>query len=322
MRALRFDKTGSLDALKVSDVPKPTPGPGEVLVEVKAAAINPSDIKNVLGAMHETTVPRTPGRDFAGTVIAGPPQLLGQSIFGSGGSLGFSRDGSHAEFVAVPEIAVVVKPGRLTSVQAAAIGLPYITAWAALIEVARLQPNETILITGATGSVGSAAVKIARQRGCRVIGTIRKQSEIAKAGNLPVDDWIELESAELSKGVRAATQAKGADVVFDTVGGPLFEPCLASLARRGRQVAIASNGETRVSFNLIDFYHNESRFSGLDTLKMSFMEVGGILRQLVPGFESGEFQAPDCQTFPLDRAPEIYRQIHESKLKGKIVLTT
>src|SRR6516225_3169374 len=99
MRALRFDKTGSLEALKVSDIPKPTPGPNEVLVEVKAAAVNPSDIKNVLGGMHETTVPRTPGRDFAGTVVAGPSHLIGQSVFGSGGDLGFRRDGSHAEFV-------------------------------------------------------------------------------------------------------------------------------------------------------------------------------------------------------------------------------
>lgn len=321
MRALRFDRTGSLDVLKISDVPKPAPAPGEVLVEVKAAAVNPSDIKNVLGKMHETTVPRTPGRDFAGTVVAGSPQWLGQSVFGSGGDLGFRRDGSHAEFVAVPEVAVVKRPASLTPIQAAAVGLPYLTAWAALIDVAKIQPGETVLILGATGAVGGAAVRIAKQRGCRVLGTIRKRSEIARAGNLPVDDWIELETTELAKGIRAATGQKGADVVFDVVGGPMFEQCLASLARRGRQVAIAS-AELRVSFNLIDFYHNESRLFGLDTLKLSFAEAGAILRQIVPGFESGEFPAPDCQTFPLEQAPEIYRQINELKLKGKIVLTT
>jgi NADPH:quinone reductase-like Zn-dependent oxidoreductase len=321
MRALRFDKTGSLNALKVSDIPKPAPGPNEILIEVKAAAVNPSDIKNVLGGMHETTVPRTPGRDFAGTVVAGPPQLLGQAVFGSGGDLGFRRDGSHAEFVAVPEVAVVLKPASLDPVRAAAVGLPYITAWAALMEVARIQPAETVLIPGATGAVGSAAARIARWRGCRVLGTIRKQSEISKAGDLPVDVWIALGSTELSKGTRAATQGKGADVVFDVVGGPLFEQCLASLARRGRHVAIASAGEPLVSFNLIDFYHNESRLLGLDTLKLGFAEAAAILRQLAPGFESGEFPASDCQTFPLDQAPEIYRQMHESKLKGKVVLT-
>src|ERR1700733_9846915 len=110
MRALRFEKAGQLDGLKIQDIPKPTPGPGEVLVLVKAAAVNPSDIKNVLGAMHHTTLPRTPGRDFAGIVVNGPPGLTGQSVFGSGGDLGFRRDGSHAEFVVVPESAVLRMP--------------------------------------------------------------------------------------------------------------------------------------------------------------------------------------------------------------------
>ena len=154
-----------------------------------------------------------------------------------------------------------------------------------------------------------------------MLGTIRRQSEIGKAGDLPVDVWIALDGTELSKGTRAATQGKGADVVFDVVGGPVFEQCLASLARHGRQVAIASTGEPRVSFNLLDFYHNESRLLGLDTLKLGFAETAAILRRLAPGFESGKFPASDCQTFPLDRAPEIYQQMQESKLKDKVVLT-
>jgi len=102
MRALKFHQTGSLDDLRIEDVPLPTPDEGEVLVQVKAAAINPSDIKNVQGKMHETTVPRIPGRDFAGIVANGPDDLLGQSVFGSGGNLGFGRDGSHAEYLVVP----------------------------------------------------------------------------------------------------------------------------------------------------------------------------------------------------------------------------
>src|SRR5437879_6056122 len=106
MRALRFDKTGQLDFLAVQDIPKPVPATGEVLIEIKAAAVNPSDVKNVLGKMHETTLPRTPGRDFAGVVVQGPASLTGKSVFGSGGNLGFSRDGSHAEFLVVPEYAV------------------------------------------------------------------------------------------------------------------------------------------------------------------------------------------------------------------------
>src|ERR1700747_2392278 len=139
MRALKFYQTGSLDDLRIEEVPQPTPGPGEVLVQVKAAAVNPSDIKNVQGKMHETTVPRIPGRDFAGTIVKGPADVLGQSVFGSGGNLGFGRDGSHAEFVAIPATAVIPLPRNLSFEQAAGIGVAYITAWAALVNAARIQ---------------------------------------------------------------------------------------------------------------------------------------------------------------------------------------
>src|SRR5947207_15952483 len=103
MHALRFEKIGSLDGLAIQTVPEPVAASGEVLVQVKAAAVNPSDLKNVLSGMHETTVPRTPGRDFSGIVVSGPGPLVGQAVFGSGGNLGFGRDGSHADFVAWSE---------------------------------------------------------------------------------------------------------------------------------------------------------------------------------------------------------------------------
>ena len=320
MQALRFEKTGSLDGLSVKDIPKPIAGADEVVVQVKAAAVNPSDIKNVMGAMHETTIPRTPGRDFSGIVVNGPATLTGKSVFGSGGNLGFGRDGSHAEFVTVPENAVLPMPKGFTFEQSAAIGVAYITAWAALINVAQLQPEENVLILGTTGAVGSAAVRIAHQRGARVLGTVRKAADIAGARELPVDVWINLETTELSKGTREATRGKGAEVVFDLVGGPMFERCLAALARRGRQVAISSSPNPRVSFNLVDFYHNESRLLGVDSLKLSFKEAANILRGLTPGFESGDFPPPDIQAFPLVQGPEIYRQMNASRIKGKIIL--
>src|ERR1700722_5421572 len=155
MRALRFQKTGSLDELRVEDVPKPVPIAGEVLVQVKAAAINPSDVKNVLGKMHETSVPRIPGRDFAGLVADGPEAWKGKAVFGSGGNLGFGRDGTHAEFVTVPVSALNPLPRNLTFEQAAAMGVAYLTAWVAVVSTAKIQAGETILITGTTGAVGS-----------------------------------------------------------------------------------------------------------------------------------------------------------------------
>ena len=211
----------------------PNPGAGEVLVEVKAAAVNPSDVKNVLGKMHETSVPRIPGRDFAGVVVGGLAELVGQSVFGSGGNLGFGRDGSHAEYVVVPATAAVPLPKNLSFQQAAGMGVAYITAWAALVNAAQIHRGETVLILGTTGAVGSAAARIAHDLGARVIGATRKVSESRGDGDLPVEGWIDLQTVDLASGARELTSGRGADVVFDLVGGTMFEPCLTALAWRG-----------------------------------------------------------------------------------------
>jgi NADPH2:quinone reductase len=320
MRALRFNKTGSLDDLAVMDVPRPKPGEGEVLIKVAAAAINPSDVKNVLGRMHETTTPRTPGRDFAGIVAEGPAELVGQSVFGTGGNLGFGRDGSHAEFVVVPREAALAMPKGLSFEQAAGIGLVYMTAWVALVDGARLQAGETALILGATGAVGGAATRIAHKLGARVLGTVRNKGDIPKPGTAPVDEWIDLETTDLAAGARNATSGAGANVVLDVIGGPIFEKCLGALAHRGRQVTISSGSMPRVSFNLVDFYHNESRLIGVDTLKLGFSEAANILRGLVPGIEQGDYPPPEVQSRPLEGGPDAYREIEAGKIRGKVVL--
>jgi NADPH2:quinone reductase len=320
MRALRFEKVGSLDALSIQDVPVPRPAADEVLVQVKAAAINPSDIKNVLGKMHITTLPRTPGRDFAGVVVEGPKDLLGKSVYGTGGNLGFGRDGSHAEFLAIPSGAILPLPANLSFAQAAGVGVAYMTAWTALVNAARLQKGETVLITGTTGNVGTVAAWVARHAGAKVFGTVRATADLAKVGQLPVAAWIDLQQTDLPGGVRAATSGRGVDVVFDLVGGAMFEPCLQSLAFRGRQVAIASNPDPRVAFNLVDFYHNESRLLGVDSLKWSFEEAAGILRSLTPLLESGALPPPQVEAYPLEQAPQLYRDIAASAVKGKPVL--
>jgi NADPH2:quinone reductase len=142
MKALRFNQTGSLSELSVTSMAQPVPRHGEVLVKVQAAAINPSDVKNVMGKMSQTTCPRTPGRDFAGVIEHGPADLIGRLVFGTGGDLGFRRDGSHAEYLIVPMEAVVPRPDRLSAEQATAMGLAYMTAWAALVDAAHLEAGQ------------------------------------------------------------------------------------------------------------------------------------------------------------------------------------
>lgn len=223
MRALRFHRSGSLSDARVEDVPKPAPDPGEVLVRVQAAAVNPSDVKNVLGGFPQTTLPRTPGLDFAGVVEAGPSEWVGRAVFGTGGALGFTRDGSHAEFLAVSAERVVEKPARLSFEDAAAVGVGYMTAWSALVAAGQLGRGETALILGVTGAVGRAGAAIARYLGARVLGTVRRLSEAAAASGM-VDHVIDLSAGPLAEAMSAATRGRGADVILDVVGGPLCRP--------------------------------------------------------------------------------------------------
>lgn len=320
MRAIYFEKTGTLSNLQVRDFPQPVPGPGEALVQVKAAAINPSDIGNVLGRFPLTTLPRIPGRDFSGVVLKGSSALVGREVFGTGGNLGFARDGSHAEMMAVPEEALALKPSSWSHAQATAAGVASLTAWQAVVNAGKLQNGETLLIIGAGGSVGSTAAQIAKARGARVLGTLSRASGRDRVKHLPVDEWIALDEKKLPDGVLELTGGKGAALVFDTVGGPLFEEGLKSLALRGRQVAITSPVDPRVGLNLVDFYHKELSLIGVDSLKRSFAESGAILRELVPLIEAGKVTPPRLETLPLEQAPAAYEKIAAKSAREKQVI--
>jgi len=315
MKALRFKKFGPPSVLAIEEVPRPELRDGEALVQVKAAAINPSDVKNVSGHFPGTTLPRTPGRDFSGTVVAGK-KYQGQEVWSSGPGLGITGDGAQAEFVAVPEEALSLKPRTLSLQQAAAIGVPFLTAWFALVRVAQLQAGETILIIGAAGAVGQAATQIANWRQARVLGAGRSSDPIPGA-----DAVINTTTEDLRERVFALTQAKGADAVFDTVGGAMFEPALRSLRVGGRQINITSTRDRRVTFDLVDFYHNQSRLIGVDSMKFTPRDVAAIAEELRPGFEAGRLQAPPVQLVPFEHAVEAYEQIAAGQGGPKQVLT-
>jgi len=301
--------------LRIDEIPTPEPGEGESLIRVKAAAINPSDIGNVAGRFQKTTLPRTPGRDFAGIVLKGKLHK-GEQIWGSSPTLGMTRDGSHAEYVVVPDETLSLKPASLTMAQAAAIGVPYITAWAAVVSAAEIQPGETILIIGAAGAVGQAATQIANWKQAHVIGAAVKSDAIPGAESV-----INTEKEDLRKRVMELTSGRGVDVVFDTVGGPMFEPALQSLAHGGRQVAISSAGNPRVSFNLVDFYHNRSRLIGVDSYGLTSQQVAEIEDELRDGFEAGVLQPPPVEIVPFEKAVDAYARVAAKQAKSKLVLS-
>jgi NADPH2:quinone reductase len=270
MRSLRFAEFGPPSVLRIEELPIPEPGDGEALVRVKAAGINPSDVGNVAGRFKKTTLPRTPGRDLAGVVVKGKQQA-GEEVWGSAPTLGIVRDGSHAEYVVVPVEPLWPKPKSLSMAQAGAIGIPYITAWASVVSAAQIQAGETILIVGAKGAVGQAATQIANWKHARVIGADTTSDPIPGT-----EAVVNTKSEDLRERVLELTAGKGVNAVFDTVGGPMFEPSLRSLAFGGRQVNISSAGNPNVTFNLVDFYHNFSRLLGVDSYGLTPRQIAEI----------------------------------------------
>jgi NADPH:quinone reductase-like Zn-dependent oxidoreductase len=315
MKSLRFSEFGPPSVLRIEEVQIPEPGEAEALVYVKAAGINPSDIGNVAGHFKKTTLPRTPGRDFAGIVAKGK-QHEGEEVWGSGPSLGILRDGSHAEYVVVPAETLSLKPKSLSMAQAASIGVPYITAWASVVSAVQIKAGETILIVGAAGAVGQAATQIANWKQAHVIGADITSDPIPGTGSV-----INTKTEDLREGVLELTAGKGVDAVFDTVGGPLFEPALRSLGFGGRQVAIASAGNPQVSFNLVDFYHNFSRLLGVDSYGITPQQVREIGDELRAGFETGALKPPPIEIVPFEKAVEAYSQIAARQTKAKQVLS-
>jgi NADPH:quinone reductase len=314
MKALRFAEFGPPSVLRIQELAIPEPGDGEALVHVKAAAINPSDIGNVAGRFKTTTLPRTPGRDFAGTVAAGN-RYKGEEVWGSSSALGIVRDGSHAEYVVVPAETLSRKPQTLSMAQAAMIGVPYITAWASVISAAQIQAGETLLIVGAAGAVGQAATQIANWKQARVIAADTSSDPIPGT-----DAVVNTKTEDLRERVFELTAGKGADVVFDTVGGPMFEPALRSLRAGGRQVAISSR-DPRVSFDLRDFYHNSSRLLGVDSYGLTSRQIAEIESELQPGFESGVLKPPPIEIVPFEKAADAYSRVATGQAKAKQVLS-
>jgi NADPH:quinone reductase len=297
-----------------------SPAAGEVLVEVKAAAVNPSDVKAATGLMPYAVFPRTPGRDYAGVVIDGPPQWLGREVFGSSGDLGIRRDGTHASHLAVEAEALVEKPAQLSWEEAAGIGVPFVTAMEGFRRAGMSKPGETVLVLGVNGKVGQAAVQIASWHGARVLGVVRKAERYEGHTNSPVQ-VIDASAVDVATRVRELTGGKGADIVFNTVGDPYFQAAHKSLALKGRQILIAAVSSV-VQFNILEFYRGQHTYVGIDTLGLSSIAAGAVLRELVPGFMSGHlkpYPIPQDAIYALEQAKQAFLAVAGSS-RNRVIL--
>jgi NADPH2:quinone reductase len=283
---------------------------GEVLVEIKAAAVNPSDIKAATGLMPYAVFPRTPGRDYAGVVIDGPTAWVGREVFGSSGDLGIRRNGTHASHLAVEAEALVEKPAGLTWEQAAGIGVPFVTAMEGFRRTGVPKPGETVLIMGVNGKVGQAAVQIATWHGARVFGVVRKKEAYEGHTNAPIE-VIDASAVDVAARARELTDGKGVNIVFNTVGDPYFQAAHKSLALKGRQILIATIDGV-VPFNILEFYRGQHTYVGVDTLGLSSIATGAVMKEIVPGLAAGKLKPYPIKPeaiYPLERAREAYRAV-------------
>ena len=309
LRVLR--KAATIDNLELLLEPEP-PCPradDEVLVEVHAAAVNPSDVKATLGSMAHAVWPRTPGRDWAGVAREGPAELIGQEVFGSGGDLGITRDGTHAQHLVLPRDGLVTKPPSMTLAEAGALGVPFVTAQEGLHRAGLPHPGEVVLVMGGNGRVGQAAVQIAAMHGARVFAVTRGNTPYAGHSCAPVRT-IDA-SDDVAGTIRAATDGHGADIVYNTVGSPYFAAANQAMANGGRHILI-STPERTVPFDIFAFYRGRHTFVGIDSLALDSRASAAVLRDLVPGFASGQlkpFPVVDAACYELGRAAAAYRAV-------------
>ncbi len=313
MRSIRLDTAAPdidpLDAT-VREIAAPAPAAGDLLIEIPAAGVNPSDVKAALGHMPHAIWPRTPGRDWSGIVRVGPADWVGAPVWGSGGELGIRRDGSHAALLALDAAKVRRKPVRLTLDEAAGVGVPFITAYEGLRRAGLPAEGEVVLVFGANGKVGQAAIQLASARGATVIGVERGPGAYRghATGPVPV---IDASAGDVAATVRDATGGRGADLVYNTVGSPYFAAANAAAAIGARQIFI-STLERSVPFDIFAFYRGQHTYVGVDSLALDGAASARILDALAPGFEDGTLRAFPItadHTYPLERAHDAYRAV-------------
>jgi len=323
MHALRFDHFGGPDVLDLAETPDAAADGGDAVIAVKSSSVNPSDLKNVAGQFKQTTLPRVPGRDFAGIVVDGPGDWVGAEVWGTGGDVGFTRDGPHAEKLTVPAASLARKPERLSFEEASAVGVNFVTGWLGAVEAAQLVKGETIAVFGVSGGVGGAVAQIAHALGSQVIGA----DEVRPADGTPaasiIKDFVALDDSPQDVGshVKRLTGGRGADVVFDAVGGVTTPAALASLAPRGRLVVISAVGTRTVEINLVDLYRNETRIYGCNSGNYDVVQSGALLKRLAPYFDSGQFRPlPIASRYSLEDGKDAYLAVANRRVRGRVVI--
>jgi NADPH2:quinone reductase len=317
MKAIRVRGFGPPAVLKMEDVPDPQPGPGQLVIAVRAAGVNPVDTYIRSGTYaKKPALPYTPGFDAAGVVESAGAEVQrfrkGDRVYING-----NISGAYAQKTLCDEQSVFPLPDRLSFVQGAGVWVPYATAWYALFEAGKSRPGETVLIHGASGGVGSAAMQAARAAGMRVMGTAGTEKGlqmIKDHGGFAFNHH----DAALPDRVSEATGGRGPDVILEMLANVNLSKDLAMVGRRGRIVVIGNRGT--IEINPRDVMSKGASIIGMLLLNTTAEETARIAAALAAGLENGTLNPIVGREFPLSDAAQAHEAVLSPGSFGKIVL--
>jgi NADPH:quinone reductase-like Zn-dependent oxidoreductase len=338
MRAVRFHEFGGPEVLRVEQVEDPQPRAGEVLVEVRAAALNHLDLWIRRGLPMRIEMPHVGGVDFAGVVrrvgdavraFAPGDEVVGYPLLGYGDVpypdcgeepsgpaivLGEQRNGAFCELLALPEANFVRKPASLSFEEAASVPVVFVTAWTMLCERARLQKGETLLVLGAGSGVGTAAVQIGRHLGARVIAATRSEAKVDALAALGAEVLLSDRPTRIAVEVSRRTERRGAEVVFEHLGGPWWPAAIQSAAAAGRIVSCGATADRYGQLDLRVLFARQLQISGVTLGPRRALErvleliAGGRLRPVIDS------------VLPLEACRDAHERLEAGGVFGKIVL--
>ncbi len=338
MKAVRFYEFGGPDVLSYEDVPKPAAGFGEALVRVKAASINHIDLWVEKGTYYKPNLPHIPGSDAAGIVEEvkdGDPSLAGRKVMvypvlacfhckycieGSHNlctnykTLGAQVDGSYAEYITVPVKNLISIPERLKFEEAASLPLTFTTAYHMLVDRAKAQPNETVLVLGAGAGVGVAAIQLASFLGTKVIATSSNEVKLRRAERIGADIAISYTEGNWVDEVMMATNNRGVDVVIDHIGSDTFAKSIKCLAKNGRLVTCGVTSGNEATFNIRELFMSQRSVLG---------SVSGTMRDFLAVTRlaaEGKIRPVVDSVYRLKDAKKAQERLLSRQSFGKIVL--
>jgi NADPH2:quinone reductase len=319
MKAIRVHEFGGPEVLRLEEVPKPQPGPGEVLIRMHAIGVNPVETYIRAGTYARLpALPYTPGNDGAGVV-----EQIGDSVteFKPGDRVytGGSLTGStYAEFALCKTAQVHPLPANVSFAQGAAMGTPYATAYRGLLQRADAKPGETVLVHGASGGVGTAAVQLALARGLRVFGTAGSDEGRKLAREQGAHEVFDHRAPDHFEQIMKATGGRGVDVIVELLANVNLGKDLTILAKGGRVAIIGSRG--RVEIDPRDTMQRDADLRGMALPNTPPEEMASIHAALVAGLENGTLRPVIGKEFPLAEAAQAHRAVMEPGATGKIVL--